>query len=454
MKTTALEKEVKQFLAENAPDATSFLLLCSGGQDSMVLADTLFRLGYAFHLLHVNYGLRGAASDADQQLVQMWAQERAIPCHIERAPSNFKDAADLQARARTLRYDAAKRYRAKGKHDAIILAHHANDAAETFLFHAARGTGLDGLVALSPVQGNVMRPFWAVPKEKIDQQAQSFHIPWREDESNATDAYTRNYIRHHVVPPLVAAVPQASAGLHTTLKNLRELQAFVDTSIRRERVLYEGRSKAIPGAYVIYRDVLNHPHSALILWYILRDRGAFDIEAVRALANSQVGAMLERDGWQMWADREGLLLLPDSTIPTITPCISVTQKTQKIEGPFWDGTQWCVAKRWNIHVENAKTMLNLGSLRAPVMAISRETEWVWRAWQEGDFMYPLGMTGRKKVSDILTEAKVPAALRKVIYVLAKSQSSGEVYWVPGARLSRLIAVSDQTTGICRWTEDD
>ncbi|HAB31900.1 MAG TPA: tRNA(Ile)-lysidine synthetase, partial [Cryomorphaceae bacterium] len=71
-----------------------------------------------------------------------------------------------------------------------------------------------------------------------------------------------------------------------------------------------------------------------------------------------------------------------------------------------------------------------------------------------DFMYPLGMTGRKKVSDILTEAKVPAALRKVIYVLAKSQSSGEVYWVPGARLSRLIAVSDQTTGICRWTEDD
>ncbi len=91
-------------------------------------------------------------------------------------------------------------------------------------------------------------------------------------------------------------------------------------------------------------------------------------------------------------------------------------------------------------------------MNAPVLSLERTESLVWRPWTEGDFLLPLGMKGRKKVSDILTEAKVPAGLRKYVVVLAAGATAGEVYWVPGARLSRTVAVQAGDSHFWRLTE--
>lgn len=446
-----IQASIESYLAREEAAGKPFLVMCSGGQDSMVLADSVYRLGYPLELVHVNYGLRGAESEGDQAFVEDWAAARNLRVHLTKAPVDFGDGPDLQARARGLRYDLVHGLFDVAQHAAILVAHHADDAAETFLFHAARGTGLDGLVALAPQSGPLLRPLWDVAKAQVQTHAKKLGLQWRDDSSNASDKYTRNHLRHHALPALRDAMPQALEGLRTTLKNLRDLQSFVDVAVRRESTLYMGKSKEVPGATVLYRDVLDHPHSSVIVWYILKDFGGFDFDAVCSLAQSQVGAMLQRGAWQMWAEREGLLLLHEE-FQALATCISLENGWASLTGPLWNGKTWAAKTTWTAQQQGHATTEDLGSLSAPVLSLQRTPSLVWRPWIEGDFLLPLGMKGRKKVSDILTEAKVPAGLRKYVVVLAAEAVAGEVYWVPGARLSRTIAVQPGDSHFWRLTE--
>jgi len=434
-----IQQTLESFLEKSPLEGKTFLVMCSGGQDSMVLADAVHRLGYALELVHVNYRLRGAESDGDQAFVEAWADERSLPIHVTQAPTDFGDGPDLQARARGLRYELVQSLFDPSRHAAILVAHHADDAAETFLFHAARGTGLDGLVALAPQVGNIVRPLWDVTKAQVAVHAKKQGLVWRDDSSNASDKYTRNHLRHHALPALREAMPHALDGVRTTLKNLRDLQAFVDATVKRESILYLGKSKEVPGAHVLYRDVLDHPHSSVIVWYILKDFGGFDFEAVYSLAKSQVGSMLQRGKYQLWAEREGLLIVPNDFQRLAEARVLETGWTQ-LNGPLWNGNKWMATTAWKAKQQRHAATEDLGTLISPVLSLERTESLVWRPWAEGDFLFPLGMKGRKKVSDILTEAKVPAGLRKYVVVLAAETEAGEVYWVPGVRLSRTVAV--------------
>jgi len=434
-----IQQTLDRLLEKRPQEGKTFLVMCSGGQDSMVLADAVHRLGYAMEVVHVNYGLRGSESDCDQTFLEGWAAARHLPIHVTQAPTDFGDGPDLQARARGLRYELVQGLFDPIRHAAILVAHHADDAAETFLFHAARGTGLDGLVALAPQVGNILRPMWDLTKAQVRVHANNLGLTWRDDSSNMSDKYTRNHLRHHALPALRDAMPQALDGLRTTLKNLRDLQAFVDATVKRESILYLGKSKEVPGAHVLYRDVLDHPHSSVIVWYILKEFGGFDFEAVYSLAQSQVGSMLQRGKYQLWAEREGLLLVPDDFQRHAEAQVLETGMTQ-LQGPLWNGKKWMATTTWKAQQQRHAATEDLGSLTSPVVSLERTECLVWRPWAEGDFLLPLGMKGRKKVSDILTEVKVPAGLRKYVVVLASGTEAGEVYWVPGARLSRTVAV--------------
>ncbi len=448
--TSSFSQSVLASLDEARKDPRGFLLLCSGGQDSMVLATVLADERLPFALFHVNYGLRKAESEGDETFVRTWAEKHGVSCHVRRVSSNFGLGADMQARARTFRYEEARKVMNEHGFQALLVAHHSDDAAETFLFHAARGTGLDGLVALAPESEGLIRPMWNVSKAQIDAFARQKKLSWREDSSNAGDKYTRNHLRHHALPALREAMPQATEGLRTTLHNLREVQSFVDAAIKRESVLYLGKSKSVPGAQVVYRDVLDHPHSSVIIWYILRNMGGFDYEAVRSLGHSQVGAKLEKGGWQLWAEREGLVLVPFSEEAASTH--ELLHSLQRLAGPMWDGQRWHPTVVWTGKKRHHAPREDLGSLRAPVFCLERVSTLVWRPWQEGDFMLPLGMKGRKKISDVLTEGKIPAIYRKALCVLAAGTIPGEVYWVPGLRMSRQVAVFEADSSFWQMEE--
>ena len=420
------------------------LVLVSGGLDSMLLTEALHAAGYPLHLLHVNYGLRGVESDGDEALVRQWAETAACSILVVAAPANFGSGSDLQSRARELRYGAAKKLAEEVGATAIATAHHADDAIETFLLFAARGTGIDGLISLAASQGILRRPFLEFHKSELREEAIKIGLQWRDDASNEGDRYTRNHLRHHALPSLEQAIPQARDGIRTTMRRLRQLQRFAEVAIQRESSLYTALSRQLPGARVLYREALAHPHSEIIVYQLLKSYAPFELDALRQLAASQVGAYLEREGWRVWADREGLLLLPISNF-----IFNETPAGEAVTLPLWDG------KIWHQRVEVSKKKVqgrpaSMGSAVEPLSCGLPEGA-VWRLWQEADFIQPLGLSGRKKVSDALTQAKVPSPVRREVVVLALDGGPGEVLWIPGIRLSQTIALAPDADNALRWT---
>jgi tRNA(Ile)-lysidine synthase len=196
---------------------------------------------------------------------------------------------------------------------------------------------------------------------------------------------------------------------------------------------------------VLYRDALAHPHSEVIVHQLLKPYAPFELEALRHLADSQVGSFLERDGWRIWADREGLLLVPcdqEESVP-----VYPVGSTLRI--PIWDGEVWHAAAELQV-TELRKRPSNLGSALEPV-TLPLPGAALWRPWLEGDVIHPLGLKGRKKVSDALTEAKVPSPVRRDVVVLTASEAPGEVLWIPGIRLSQALAVPSDAAHVLRWT---
>jgi tRNA(Ile)-lysidine synthase len=438
---SAVGAELRELLG---PPEKPVVALVSGGLDSMLLAEALRAHGYPLHVLHVNYGLRGAESDADEAFVRAWTREAGCPIRVVNAPVQFGAFSDLQARARELRYGAAFAWCDELNASGIATAHHADDAIETFLLFAARGTGIDGLVSLAPQNGRIRRPLLDFHKSELRAEAERMGLIWREDASNEGDKYTRNHLRHHAVPALEQAIPQARDGIRTTMRHLRHLQRFAEVAIQRESSVYTAMSRRLPGARVLYRDALAHPHSEVVVHQLLKPYAPFDLEALRQLAEAQVGAYLERDGWQIWADREGLLLLPSSeTLFETRPAEG------RVELPLWSGDVW----HSRVHLwatEGTQRPKNLGNATEPVtQQLPRGA--CWRTWLEGDHIHPLGLKGRKKVSDALTEAKVPSPVRRSIVVLARSEEAGEVLWIPGIRLSEALALDSEPGAVVRWT---
>lgn len=432
--------------AKEAIDAIAFegplLLLCSAGVDSMSMAHVLHHLGVHHAIYHANYGLRGAASDAEELLIRGWAKRHGLPIQVEQADENYGEKSDLQSRARQFRYGGARQYLESLGGTHIVTAHHADDAAETFLFYAARGSGLDGLAALTPIDGDVIRPFWQLRKREIIDFARQEGIQWLEDQSNAKDVYTRNHLRHHALPALGKALPNAVGGLTTTMRHLREVLSFVESAVQREGVLYMGESEIIPGVQVIYRDVLDHPHSGVILWYLMKDYAPFEPDAIQELAHSQVGAHIESHDWQIWSEREGLLLIQE-THEKVYP-MEVKYRPTDLVGPYWDGNRWHPKATWTLSTIRG-VQGNFGNSSEPALAWDRLPESLcWRPWQEGDFIQPFGMKkGRKKISDALTEAKVPSCMRRKVMVLAIDDTPGEVLWIPGIRISQRAAIESE-----------
>lgn len=230
------------------PSLPEGLLLAgvSGGADSMALLELLYRrrekMGFLFHVIHVNHGLRGEASDADEAFVRRVCTAKSIPftvCRLDLEKRRDENAA-REARYACYR-DAFRRLRA----EALVLAHHRDDQTETFLLHLLRGAGTDGLSGMKGdmVQHGmrVIRPLLAFSRSEIRAALTSEGISWREDESNQSDAYARNVLRNRLIPELEKWFPGASEHIASAAELLLEESRVLDREAKEFLDRYGGR---------------------------------------------------------------------------------------------------------------------------------------------------------------------------------------------------------------------
>lgn len=237
-----MQKKVKEYVGkwQMLKKEDGVIVGVSGGADSVCLLFVLLELqkeiGFSMVAVHVNHRLRGEAADADESYVKDLCAQYGVPCEtysedVELFAKKRKQSTEEAGReVRRMCFEQAMK---KYNGNKIALAHHQNDSAETFLFHLARGTGLKGLGGISPVKGEIIRPLLCVSRKEIETYLKGQGISYCTDQTNASDVYTRNRVRNHVISYMEENINEkAVAHMNDTMEHLRQIQQYLEKQVQ------------------------------------------------------------------------------------------------------------------------------------------------------------------------------------------------------------------------------
>ena len=196
----------------------------SGGADSTVLLDILHKEGYRVAAIHVNHMIRGAEADSDEEFCRCFCKKRDIPffCHRIDVPAEAKKSGEgLEEAARRLRYSAIEETVSKEGITKVATAHHADDNAETVIFNIVRGSGAKGGCGIPPVRGIYIRPLIDITRDEVIAYCKENDLDFVTDSTNLSTDYTRNFIRHEIMPRLKEINPLAASALGRFSSHLR-----------------------------------------------------------------------------------------------------------------------------------------------------------------------------------------------------------------------------------------
>jgi tRNA(Ile)-lysidine synthase len=422
------------------------IVAVSGGMDSVVLLDALAELrleiGFELAVAHFNHQLRGEESDLDEAFVRAVAKTRGLECYIERA--NTKSVAEtkrssIQETARNLRYDFFMKLRTSLGFHKVATAHHADDNAETMLFNLIRGAGVHGLSGI-PIMNKetaVIRPLLFATREQITQYAKGRQLEHREDSSNAKDDYTRNFLRHQVIPQLQENI---NPNLTATLLRTSELFGLLEEYLQHEAeklaadvIVHRSTD------YVIIDAKKFHAAEPFLQEHLLLHTARnfanleFDFSTVKTMLSVSHG---ETGAWCSLAkdilftrNRNELILQRTKSIAPYVHRIEM-DKTYEFDGFCFSST----------HVQ--KTVFSDDPHIEYVDADAVRQQLVLRPWSEGDWFMPLGMNEKKKLSDFFIDEKIPLFEKQRVPILV---SDGDIVWVCGKRLDDRFKISSKTT---------
>lgn len=393
------------------------LLAHSGGLDSSVLAHLLVEMNCNIAVAHCNFQLRGADSEGDQEWVQQWCQQHKIPFYTQRFVLP-KGEGSIQLNARQLRYDWFDALQEIYEFEVLLTAHHLNDQLETFLMHAGRGTGLTGLLGI-PSSPKRFRPLRSISKATIKAYAKEHKLIWREDVSNASTAYTRNAIRHKVVAPLLTINPQFLSHFNTTLAHLNDTQGFVEVQLAALRQKIFKPKKEYIEIDLKKLNTLPQLSFCLHAWFMPL---GFHHNEVQKLLTAQTGSALSSVTHQLIRNRDCLLLR------TLTPAIAP-------ENIVWDPTQPLTHPLPLEVIEKAPKSARVAILDRTLL----KSPFILRKYRKGDYFYPQGMQGKKKLSKFFKDEKYSRLEKEKQWLLC---TENDIVWVIGKRVDQRFAAQD------------
>ncbi|MGH2667221.1 tRNA lysidine(34) synthetase TilS [Flavobacterium sp.] len=407
------------------------LLATSGGVDSMVMADLFQKLKYQIALAHCNFQLRGLESFGDQKFVQDYADTHTIPVFTTLFDTKgFAEDYKLstQVAARELRYNWFYELLENEKFDYLLTAHHADDNIETFLINLIRGTGMDGLTGIPEQNRQVIRPLLIFSRTEIEAYAEENNITWCEDSSNASDKYLRNKIRHDIVPVLKELNPNFPASFQKTLNYLQEAQVMVeDAAIMVYQQVAKESDDVINFDLKKLKQLPNY-HSYLYQW--LKEYGFSAWEDIYELTDAQSGKQIFSKNYRLLKDRNFLIL--EEIKEVATPVYFINSIESDVKIPL----NLIICKADDISTsKNTIIFVDEDAIQFPL---------VIRKWQEGDYFYPSGMNGKKKLSKYFKDEKMSLIDKENTWLLC---SDDQIVWVIGKRSDQRFIATKTTTNI-------
>ena len=379
----------------------------SGGVDSMVLVHIVrVELGWPVVVAHVNYGLRGDDSDADEAHVHSWCTKRNVPFEVLHAGSEMarRQGGNVQNHAREIRVRFYRQLKEQYQAWCTLLAHHRDDQLETIMQKILRGAAPDHWTGMRTVSGDLVRPLLGMDKTTLVHYAHQRDIPYRDDRSNRSSKYARNLLRNEVFPKLEHPFPGWKknllrlpdfASLHTDLLRSLAMQQPADRLNRTWWLALPGRVKPALLRYWIDERI------GIQFW----SRGA--VKQLDDAQHLQTGARLSLpSGFFLMRDRDHFVLGGGESESEHVP-VKVCTTALKTE-PLQAANLLFGLSTYNPH-EHGR-MLQLGVANLPQCLVLRR-------WKHADRFEPLGLQGHQTVADHLAGRKFPAHLKHLVMVL-------------------------------------
>jgi tRNA(Ile)-lysidine synthase len=413
------------------------LLAVSGGIDSMAMLNLFKSCGYPIAVAHCNFALRDSESDGDEQFVSDYCKSIGVKLFQNRFSTlEYANGRNIsvQVAARELRYRWFEELCCIHGFARVAVAHNRNDVAETMLINLTRGTGLKGLTGIKPKIDKVIRPLLFASRDEIESYVNENKIPYRNDSSNLETKYSRNRIRHQVIPELEKINAGAVGNLYSSsiflgqaweaiAGMLEQIKAFTFSQVNDE-ILYS------------IKGIIKQPLRQLFLIEELFPFG-FSPSQVLGIENSlfsQPGKIFYSNEYKLVRDREFLIVTPIQSIEH--PQQLIYSDTQSIDNPIrLDFKGIALASNFVYSKNPNEGYFDYSKLTFPL---------ILRPWKPGDWFIPYGMRGRKKVSDFLIDQKVPLHQKENVYVL---ESEGTIAWVVGYRIDNRFKVTVDTESV-------
>jgi len=435
------KEEIKEFLAAHkiAANSSEIIIAISGGVDSVVLFHLFYQLGFSVHLAHVNFQLRGEESERDEAFVRSLSEKFKVPIHVKMFDTKTIAEAEkigIQEAARNIRYtwfaEIVQEVQKKCKRKCYLATgHHADDNIETFLMNLCRGSGLQGLQAIKPLQERgytIIRPLLLSHREAIENYATLNAIGYVHDSSNDDDKYTRNFFRKQVIPLLRLKFPNVENGLQQSIQHVIEIQQVYAPALQTiVKKLLVHKNDAI---HIPVNKLLTFPFYTTLLYEIAKDYGfaPAQLKNIVELAKSATGKYLLSPTHRILKNRAWLIISPlrekDSSICVI------------------DGVgEYAFA-------EGGLSIIQLDTPPPPkatneeyIDAAQISFPMLLRPWQTGDYFYPLGMAKKKKVARFLIDKKLSKEEKDKVWVL---ESDKKIMAVLSHRIDNRFKVTEKT----------
>lgn len=435
------------------------LLALSGGADSIALLHLLLdlqsRIEFDIYAAHLNHGLRGKESLEDERFVRKLCKKFSIPCFAAKEDIQKKakeNRTSLEVAGREARLAFLKKTSEKVKANKIAFGHTMNDQAENVLLRLLRGSGMKGLSSMRPLEGNVIRPLLTISREDIESYLHGKKFSFRIDSSNDDMRFTRNKIRHNLIPLLREQFnPEIVETLARMAAILSEENAFLEAVVSG---IIVKEAKIRNGTVDISTEILKHLPAALSRRVIRRIvqivRGSLrritfkDIEEARefllksrgnrsALLPSGISVKIYKDTINFASSSQ-----PDSPFREFIEALNIEGITEI------PGQEFSVEAKILIRKDFIDDLKTGGKEKAFLDFDKTGEKLSVRSIKMGDVFHPFHSPGKKKVSDFFTDRKVPQEKRKKALIVA---SKKQIVWVAGHQIDDRCKVDRNTSRI-------
>lgn len=412
------------------------LIAISGGLDSVVLTHLCHQLKLNITLAHCNFNLRGVESNADENFVIQLAEGLNLEVFIESFNTEEyaeKHKLSIQMAARELRYSWFEKLSEQLQFDFILTAHHADDNLETFLINLSRGTGLTGLTGIPEVNNSIVRPLLSFSRDAIENYAKENKLIWREDSSNASTKYMRNKLRHDVIPVLKEINPKLLQNFSKTIDNLKESNHIIAdnvTSFYEDVISVSDDEKTVSLNINKIKSVKN---PKAYLYEFLKLKGFTQWNDIVDLLNAQSGKQVFSSTHRLIKNREFLLLSEINNEKS--EIISIHKDITEINGSF--GKLIFDEGSFNSEKKESSILVDKEKLKFPL---------ILRKWEEGDVFYPLGMTGKKKLSKYFKDEKLSLLDKESTWLLCSGE---DIVWVVSRRADNRFRATESSKHILK-----